>query len=710
MSFGREKRLLLGWMALLAPIPLPFNTVLEWPVLFVYALFVIFFMQRVERGAESWLPNWALNLLGLAYLPVLALDLWKSILRGRPVVALLHLIMFLILAKLYSIRREKDKWHLVIAAFFLFVGAMATSSHLSIGLYLVAFLILSLLVLGRFAYLHVLAGFTERQAPPTRMPIRAPLAAGALLVVVVAIPIFATMPRLYEPYIMGRGGTGGLIRTTGFSDSVDLNLMSTIRSNRSVALRVKYSDTDNVPDPMRFKGATYDRYEDRRWHRMMQLSRSLRLKDEWTFELAPGTEVATAEIFRERLRTTSLILPIETLAVTVVELPHLSLDVGGAAVLPGVPRETIRYEAHLGAEPVIAARLEHAESSPLSGLDQSGVTGRMAQLAREVMGEGSDEERIDRLERYLLAEYSYTLDFQGRDAENPVEAFLFEYRSGHCTYFASAMVLVLRSAGIPARLATGFLGAEYNPIEGYYVVRQQNAHAWVEAFTPARGWRVYDPTPPEGRPVVAPQSLRLLASQFYDYLTFRWDRYILTYGADDQADFFASVRTALSSLWQKLTGWMKDEEPEPSPTAAPVAVDPGASEQFREPELWQLPIPLTVLLVLFAGGAAWLIYWNRRPPLTAEAVYRRLRAQLERAGIEITDSLAPLRLEQLAIERYPRATRPTRRLVALYLRESFGGEALDTAQRADLLFCLQRVVAAVKIESKKKKRAVQTKS
>ncbi len=707
MNFGREKRLLLGWLALLAPLPLPFNTVLEWPVLFVYALFVIYFMQRVERGAESWLPNWALNLLGLVYLPVLAFDLWRSLWRGRPVVALIHLIMFLILAKLYSIRREGDKWHLVFASFFLFVGAMATSSHLTIGLYLAAFLVLSLLVLGRFAYLHVLAGVAERQAPPPAgVPVRAPLAAGALLVVVVAVPIFATMPRLYEPYIMGRGGTGGLIRTTGFSDSVDLNMMSTIRSNRTVALRVKYSDPANIPDPMRFKGATYDRYEDRRWHRMIQLSRGLRLQGDWTFELAPGEAVATAEIFRERIRTSSLILPVETLAVTVDELPRLSLDVGGAAVLPGVPRETLRYEAHLAADPVIAARLEHEESSPLTGLDPSGVTERMAQLAGEVMGEGSDEERIDRLERHLLAEYSYTIDFQGRDAENPVAAFLFEYRSGHCTYFASAMVLMLRSAGIPARLATGFLGAEYNPLEGYYVVRQQNAHAWVEAFTPARGWRVYDPTPPEGRPAVAPPSLRLLVSQFYDYLTFRWDRYILSYGADDQADFFASVRAAAGWLWQKLTWWMQDEEPEPPPTAVPGAVDPEALVQYREPELWQIPIPLAVLVVLFAGGAAWLIYWNRRLPLTAEAAYRRLRAFYERAGIEITDSLAPLRLERLAIERYPSAGRPTRRLVALYLRESFGGEALDTAERADLMISLQRIAAAVKIESKKKRSRV----
>lgn len=700
MSFGREKRLLLAWLALVAPIPLPFNEVLEWPALFVYALAIIFFMQRVERGAEKWLPNWVLNLLGLAYLPLLALDFWTSLWRSRPVTALLHLIMFLILVKLYSLRRERDKWHVVLAAFFLFLGSMATSSHLTVGLYLVLFLVLGLFALARLAHLHVLAVVAERQAP-ARAPIRAPLAAGVLLVAVAAIPIFAAVPRLRQPYILGPGGgVGGLVRTTGFSDTVDLSMTSAIRTNRDVVLRVEYSDDRFVPSEIRFKGATFDRYEDRRWHRMRQFTTTIDRQPGGLFELAPGTEVATAEVFREPIRSPSLILPLETLGVRIDLVPLLNLDLGGAAMLPGVPRETIRYQLRLAAAPVIVARLDRHPESPLAALDARGITPRMAELARQVMGEGPDGERIADLERHFLNEYSYTLDFLGRDGENPIEDFLFVYRSGHCEYFASAMVLLLRSEGIPARLVTGYLGAEYNPLEGYYIVRQENAHAWVEAYTAEGGWQVWDPTPPEGRPAVAEQSLALLLTQIYDYLNYRWDRYVLTYGADDQAGFFQAVRATLSSLWQRLTGWMHEDEPALPPAVA-AGVEVAVGDFQRQAER-RFPVPWLVLVGLLAVVGAAVVYRRRRLPLTAELAYRRLRGQLARAGLRIDDSLAPLRLLHLTIDRFPSAAGSAGRLVALYLRESFAGVPLSPADQATLHLTLRQAVAAVKLDQKKR--------
>ena len=205
MTFGREKRLWLGWLALLAPIPLPFNQVLEWPFLFAYALLVIYFLQRSERGAWITLGNWALNLLGLAYLPIFYIDIRAAFYRGSAVTALLHLIMFLLVVKLYSIRREKDKWHILVAIYFLFVGAMATSSHVSIAPYLLGFLVLGMLVLGRFAHLHMATGAGEDSSGAAPLPFRGALTLGTLLVLLVAVPLFAAVPRVREPFILGRG-------------------------------------------------------------------------------------------------------------------------------------------------------------------------------------------------------------------------------------------------------------------------------------------------------------------------------------------------------------------------------------------------------------------------------------------------------------------------------------------------------------------------
>ena len=141
MSFGKEKRLLLGLLALLAPLPLPFNEVLEWPVLLLYAGAVAIFLRRAWRDPGTWMPGWVMNVLGLAYLPLLYIDLvvrWS----GQLVRPVIHLALFAVGVKLFALRQERDKWHVVIGVFFLFLAAMGTSVHPSIMLYLAAFLLI----------------------------------------------------------------------------------------------------------------------------------------------------------------------------------------------------------------------------------------------------------------------------------------------------------------------------------------------------------------------------------------------------------------------------------------------------------------------------------------------------------------------------------------------------------------------------------------
>ncbi len=100
--------------------------------------------------------------------------------------------------------------------------------------------------------------------------------------------------------------------------------------------------------------------------------------------------------------------------------------------------------------------------------------------------------------------------------QDPVEWFLFDSREGHCEFFASSMVLLLRTVGIPARLQAGYIGGEREG-DGAYLVRESNAHAWVLAYVEKR-WRVFDPTPPEGRP-------GLLAAGEALSLREAWDRF-----------------------------------------------------------------------------------------------------------------------------------------------------------------------------------------
>lgn len=714
MSFEREKRWMLTWLLMLGPVPLPFNEILEWPVLFLYEVALVYYLQRVEQERPPVLPNWLLNVLGLAYMPLLAVDLQSSFSRGRPMAALLHLIMFLAAVKLFSLQREKEKWLMLVAAFFLFIGSMATSTHVSVALYLLGFSALLLLVLARFAYLHMLAAqdrHGSRRASGAALPLRlrAPLAAGVVLVVLVAVPTFATLPRLRDPLLLGPGGVS-LVRSSGFSDSVDLSLTSSIRNNRDVALRLTYLDGE-APEAgdLRLKGATYDIYEDGRWHRQLQYSRMLSART-GVFKIAPGDAVAEVEIFRAALNSRSLPLPLEATDFDLGRsgrLPTVSLDLGGAVLLPRLPASPISYRVRLAKEPHIAARLAVAASesaNPFTALDQRGIGERLRTLAHQVMGEGSVEERIARLERHLLTGYAYTTTFVGREGQHPIEEFLFTYRSGHCELFASAMVLMLRAEGIPARFVAGFLGGELNRLEGYYVVRQENAHAWVEAYVEGSGWRVYDPTPPEGRPSQSEMSLLGFFGQLYDYLYFRWDRYVLTFGVEDQEGIFAGVRDRLSGLWKRLTTLLGRESEEKPATAYPPVLG-GERGDVRQRDLWLVSkVPTVVAVALFLAALALLFAWHRRRPLDAAGAYRRLRRLLGHAGVTVTESLAPLELERLAAARFPAAAGPARRLTELYLRESFAEVPLAAGERAELLPALAALYRAVREDRKRERK------
>ncbi len=110
----------------------------------------------------------------------------------------------------------------------------------------------------------------------------------------------------------------------------------------------------------------------------------------------------------------------------------------------------------------------------------------------EVRGD-SDRERIAQIERHLQSNYSYSLHFDRDRTVDPVIDFLDHQRRGHCEYFASALAVLGRGAGVPTRVITGYRVVETSPF-GYTIVRQRHAHAWVEAWVDGR-WRTYDPTP-----------------------------------------------------------------------------------------------------------------------------------------------------------------------------------------------------------------------
>ncbi len=683
MSFGRQKRLLLGWLALLAPVPLPFNGVVGWAVVIPYMVCILFLLRRASLDPPRWLPNWGMNVLGVIYVPIFLVDL--LVFRRGLVQPVLHLGLFALTVKLFAIVRERDKWQASIGIFFVFLAAMGTSVHPAIVLYLVAFLMLTLVLLTRFAFLHVLAGFGREDPALAHIPLRGFLSLVGAAAVVLAVPLFLLLPRVRAPFVVGRGsGTGTTLEAAGFSDQVTLDSIGRIRGSREVAMRVLEEGGGGSPDEeMRFKAAAYDVYQGGSWVRA-PVRRAVPRIQGVRFRLSREKPVRWARIWLQPLRSQSVPLPVET-SVVEPRWSSLAIDDGGAVALPFSPLEISEYRVGLARRAVLLGVVPGRNRDP--ALDLTGVTPRISTLAARVMGQGTPAERARRLENHLMENYSYTLDFMGRSADNPIEDFLFRYRSGQCEYFASSMVLMLRSQGIPARLVTGFLGGEYNPFEGYYIVRENNAHAWVEAYLAGEGWRIFDPTPPAGRPAAAGEGGFFLMQQAWDFVLFRWDRYVLTFGLGDQIQIFSGLREMWNDFWARFRHEDKPETPR-SPSVFETK-DHGSTSSSPRRGLPDVPLTLALGLTLVAV-AAWILYRRLRPPLTATAAYRRLRHRLGRSGKPLAESIPPLEVRRAAEARYPQAAVPMARVIDFYLRESFGGQILEDEELEDLKAALDQ--------------------
>jgi hypothetical protein len=179
-------------------------------------------------------------------------------------------------------------------------------------------------------------------------------------------------------------------------------------------------------------------------------------------------------------------------------LPHVLVggDHGYEAPAPHDQGARYRVRSCVPSDPerrVLREPLEPEDAERFLGLPEG--SGRTVDLAREVAGEGEPLERIRRLRAWLGANCRYTLLFVDRPRGNVIEDFLFETRAGHCEYFASALAVLLRAAGVPSRMVVGYRGGQWFEDGAFYLVRQSDAHAWVEAWVEDRGWTRVDPTP-----------------------------------------------------------------------------------------------------------------------------------------------------------------------------------------------------------------------
>jgi transglutaminase-like putative cysteine protease len=413
-----------------------------------------------------------------------------------------------------------------------------------------------------FATALVLTAALASVHAPSRPALDSGRTAALLMVqgVPVMLVLFFLFPRVQGPlWGMPADAYGGM---SGLSDSMSPGNISSLIQSDAIAFRARFPDRPPDRRLLYWRGPVFWDFDGRTW-----TAGSLRVAGEGAFE--PEGEPLHYEVTVEPHNRTwlfALDLP--------ARVPPRAWVTGDYQLLARMPvRQRLRYEmsSHLeyrATQGAGAAELEAARRLPAAG------NPRARALAQRWRAEGgSDAAVVQRaLAHFRSSRMEYSLTPPLLDAD-PVDQFLFETRNGFCEHFSSAFAFLMRAAGVPARIVTGYQGGEINPVDGYLIVRQSDAHAWVELFLPGEGWMRVDPTaaavpsrvesgiaaviPPDAAvPLLNVDATWLRALRFnWEALNNYWNQWILGYDPDRQREMLSRLGMR-SPDWKQMTAWL----------------------------------------------------------------------------------------------------------------------------------------------------------
>ena len=327
---------------------------------------------------------------------------------------------------------------------------------------------------------------------------------------------FVALPRDFEREgLVGRYLEQAGEDSIGFSEMVELGRTTTPSDDSRIVLVVERLRGEGRP-PRYWRGATFGRWLGREWQvYKSHVQRRGRGERGWRF-VAPGRwESSRRGTSRWQVKVTDRRAPrlFAPLTATSLELRPPSDPMHATLLRDGTLRYVRvedegdpRYEIDVGDETREAKGRRRATRKTLWHGRFSATSRPASRLAQSIARTDKEEQHVtvERLRHWLATRREYALP--GTDgAARDLVGFL-RGASGHCEYFATALVLMLRSKGIPCRLVTGFAGGEWNEAAGRLTMRSRHAHAWVEVLDPTIGWYLVDATPSSGQPTAVEES------------------------------------------------------------------------------------------------------------------------------------------------------------------------------------------------------------
>ena len=519
---GSIPALLLGLALVAAPHALHLP-----PWITALALVAGLWRYRVHRNAGRLPRTWLLASITLATTAAVVLSYGE--LSGRDMGV--GLLVSMTALKMLEMRSRRDAVLMIFLGYLLVVAELLYSQSIPAAVYMLA---------SSWLLTTLLVTVTRPTGDGSPLPQARPAAALLAQAVPLALVLFILFPRIPGPLWGAPDPGAGL---TGLSDTMSPGSITELSLSGAVAFRVEVDGPPPAPGERYWRGPVLGRYDGRTWSH-----RPERNLDPPALRARGGQRISYTVSLEPHGQRWLLALEMATAAP-----PDSRLSAAAELLSPGDVVETRRYRVTSAPQYQLQPELGADQRARFLALPAGSHPGAR-RLARRWRAEAADAQGVvDRALAYFREQpFVYTLRPPALPGD-PVDDFLFDTRQGFCEHYASAFAVLMRAAGIPARVVTGYLGGEPNPHSDYLIVRQSDAHAWAEVWLAGRGWLRVDPTAavsparvelglagavPAGDPVpvMAGRGTGWLQglSLRWDAVNALWDRWVLAYGPELQ--------------------------------------------------------------------------------------------------------------------------------------------------------------------------------
>jgi protein-glutamine gamma-glutamyltransferase len=553
------------------------------------------------------------------------------------------LLVIMLCLKLMEMNSQRDVGVVIGLGFFTVVTVFLFDQSIFMGAYML--LVVTLLVIALIAFSRDRSSATQWANIKKATVLLAQAAPLALL-------LFVLFPRIPGPLWNLPSDAAGA--ATGLSDSMSPGMISQLSDDDSVAFRVQFDTPLPAAQKRYWRGPVFTQFDGKSWGKPFKSAskNSITMDSDFRVSGEPSLYTVTLEPHQQRWLF-ALDLP--------VQIPPDSSLSADYELLSRQPVQQLTRYAMRSFTDYQLARDDYPKVSTYLQLPAS--TGQQARKLAQQLWQGSNDNAAyvqSVLDHFAQQPFYYTRQ-PPLMLQNPVDQFLFDNRRGFCEHYASAFVFLMRAAGVPARVVTGYQGGEMNPQSDYFIVRQSDAHAWAEVWLRGQGWRRVDPTaviPPQriehqqDRARIRPGLAQAAASAHWlknigRQLGFGWDRFnhawnqwVVNYNSTRQQNFLSRL----------LAG------------AGMGRID------------WREMVSLLVAgmtLVLLATGVYLLRPWQKQKIDPAQQAYEQFCRRLSRRGLLREPSEGPLDFAHRAAKHYPQRSREIGNITALYQRQRY---------------------------------------